>query len=174
MKFRNTLLGIALLASGTANAALIDGSVDITGAFVPIDDQNPANEVGLDVASGIDFTSDTGIVVAAAGDFATTMTPFATFTTMTDFQFDPNLDPNPVTLWTGGGFSFEMDSVVVNSQSATNLSLTGSGTVSGAGAGRSAGPGARTTGPLRGRTHRRGRPAGVSGRRDCCSAMTLA
>jgi len=127
MKIRNLLVGIALIASGTVNAAFIDGSVEITGAFVPIDNAN--NQVGLDVATGIDFTNNTGIVVASAGDL--TM-PFATMATMSDFQFSP-LAPNPVTLWSAGGFSFDMDAVVINSQSITNLSLSGLGIVSGGG-----------------------------------------
>jgi len=126
MKIRNLLIVIALIASGTVNAAFIDGTIEITGAFVPIDNAN--NQVALNVATGIDFTNNnTGIVVASSGDLAM---PVYTFATMTDFQFSP-LAPNPVTLWSAGGFSFDMDQVVINSQSTTNLSLSGSGIVSG-------------------------------------------
>lgn len=129
MKIRNAVTGIALLACGTVSAAPITGSIEITGAFDPVDSLN--NIVTLSAATGIDFTSDTGVVVASAGDLAA-VAPF-TLATMNDFQFSPVLSPNPVTIWAVGGFSFDMDDVVVNSQTATNLSLTGSGIVMGGG-----------------------------------------
>mgnify|MGYP003574540567 FL=1 len=129
MKLRNTLLGLTFLVSGTSNAVSINGSLEISGGFQPID--AVSSPVGLDVATGIDFTTN-GLVVGSAGDLTTL---FGSTVTMTDFQFDPDLVPNPVTLWSVNTFSFSMDTVTINTnpRSTTNLSLSGSGTVSGAG-----------------------------------------
>ena len=126
-ELRGLLLSLAF-ASGVSQAAFIDGSVDITGAFVPVD--GGGSQVALGVATGIDFTTP-GVVVASSGDLSSLT--FLTTATMTDFQFSPVLSPNPVTLWSAGGFSFDMYGVTVNSQSNTNLSLSGQGTVSGGG-----------------------------------------
>jgi len=125
--FRGLLLGLAFV-SGVSQAAFIDGSVDITGAFVPVN--GSGGQVALGVATGIDFTT-LGVVVASSGDLSSLT--FMTTAVMTDFQFSPVLSPNPVTLWSAGVFSFEMYDVIVNSQSSTNLSLSGQGTVSGTG-----------------------------------------
>ena len=51
---------------------------------------------------------------------------------MTDFQFNP-LTPSPVSLWSVGGFTFSMDIVSIVTQNATNLVLSGSGTITGNG-----------------------------------------
>jgi hypothetical protein len=126
MRIRNFWIGLTFLLSGAANAALINGSIEITGAFLPVDSGN--NQVGLDVATGIDFTSDTGVVVDSAGGLSMA---YLTLATMTDFQFLPALSPDPVTVWSAGGFSFSMNDVTVNNQTTTNLSLSGMGVVSG-------------------------------------------
>ena len=65
---RNIFLGLTFIVSGAANAVLINGSVEITGAFVPVD--AGFSPVGLDAATGIDFTN--GFVVASAGDLSNT------------------------------------------------------------------------------------------------------
>lgn len=142
MGIRNLIVGLTFLVSGAANAAFINGSVEIVGAFVPVDDGS--SQVGLDVATGIDFTNDAGIVVASAGDLSTLT--FGTAAIMSDFQFLPSLSPSPITLWlatdsNSDPFSFELEAVTVNSQSATNLSLSGTGTIFGAPAGFDATPG---------------------------------
>ena len=138
MHIRTIFLGLTFLVSGAANAALINGSVEITGAFVPVD--AGYSPVGLGAATGIDFTN--GFVVASAGNLST-LTP-GTSATMEDFQFNPI--PFPITLWlaidiNSDPFSFELQSVTINNQSATNLSLSGTGTISGAPAGFDATPG---------------------------------
>jgi len=130
---RNIFLGLTFIVSGAANAVLINGSVEITGAFVPVD--AGFSPVGLDAATGIDFTN--GFVVASAGDLSTLAT--GTLASMSDFQFNP-FDPNPITLWlafdsNNDPFSFALESVTINNQTATNLSLSGTGTIFGAPAG---------------------------------------
>jgi hypothetical protein len=49
---------------------------------------------------------------------------------MQDFQFNP-LDPNPVSLWSVGGFKFEMTAITIIAQDTDSLSLPGVGTVFG-------------------------------------------
>jgi hypothetical protein len=116
-----------LLPLSIASAAPIDGTVELSGAFVPVDGSNIATS--LDLATGIDFTTD-GVVVGSSGDLISLT--FGTLATMTDFQFAP-LNPNPVTVWSAGGFSFSMDSITVVDQNATSLELEGSGVLQGGG-----------------------------------------
>lgn len=119
------MLGLCL--STTANAVLIDGTIDLAGAWAPIDSASQATTI--DLATGIDFTINRNVVVASSGDLSM---PFLTLATMTDFQFNP-LSPNPVNLWSAGGFNFTMDSVTIVSQDATALILSGTGTIIGNG-----------------------------------------
>jgi len=116
----------SILAGQTANAAFIDGSLGLGGAFNPVDGANAP--VALGVATGIDFTTD-GLVLTSSGDLAF---PFATPVTMMDFQFNP-LSPVGVAVWSVGGFTFNMTAVSINTQNSLNLSLSGTGTVSGNG-----------------------------------------
>ena len=131
-KLAGALGACLLLAYQSANAVSINGSVEIGGPFQPVDDGSPANVVGLDVATGVEFTNN-GLVLDSSGDLSGLA--FGQSVTMTDFQFDPSLSPNPVTVWSTGGFSFTMDSVTINTspRSTTELSLSGTGTVSGTG-----------------------------------------
>lgn len=129
MKFRvvGTVCAASVFFSASSLAALIDGSISLSGGLTPVD----ASLVGttLVAATGIDFDG-TATVDQAAGDFSTSAGSTAT---MGDFQFDPVLDPNPVSIWSVDGFTFSMDSVVVDFQSFNFLLLSGSGTVSGNG-----------------------------------------
>jgi hypothetical protein len=115
-----------ILGCQAANAALIDGTLGIGGAFNPVNAVN--TPVTLGVATGIDFTSN-GLVLASSGDLSFA---FGTTVTMTDFQFNP-LSPAGVAVWSVGGFTFNMDAVSINTQDSVNLSLSGTGTVSGSG-----------------------------------------
>lgn len=125
---RKYIIGIVgLFLSTTANAALIDGTIELAGGWTPIDDTGAATTI--DQATGIDFTDDLSVVVASSGDLTQ---PNLAPATMTDFQFNP-LSPNPVSVWTVGGFTFEMDSVTINTQNSINLSLSGTGTITGNG-----------------------------------------
>jgi hypothetical protein len=128
MKIRNVIaIGSIGLLSFNANAALIDGTIELAGGWTPIDSVAAATSIG--VATGIDFTGDTSVVVASSGDLS--LTPY-TFASMIDFQFNP-LTPNPVNVWSAGGFTFSMDSVTITTQNPSYLVLSGSGTISGNG-----------------------------------------
>ena len=117
-----------LFLSTTANAALIDGTIELAGAWTPVESDGVTGTT-IDLATGIDFSGDQSVVVASSGDLSMGL---YTLATMTDFQFNP-LSPNPVDVWSVGGFTFSMDSVSIDTQDATALVLTGSGTISGAG-----------------------------------------
>jgi len=125
----NKILPVLLLglASTSANAVLIDGTLELAGGWTPIDIGSSATTI--DAATGIDFTGDQSVVVASSGDL--TMAYLAP-ATMTDFQFNP-LSPNPVTVWSVGGYSFSMDNVTIGAQDATDLILSGTGTITGGG-----------------------------------------
>jgi hypothetical protein len=118
----------ASLVSVSASAALIDGTLELAGGWNPID--AASNATTIDIATGIDFLNgDESLVVGSSGDLALV---FGTAATMTDFQFNP-LTPNPVSLWSVGGFTFSMDNVNIVTQDATDLVLSGSGTITGNG-----------------------------------------
>lgn len=127
---KSRLLGAAfaylIIGCQAANAAFVDGTLGIGGAFNPVNASN--TPVTLDVATGIDFTSD-GLVLTSSGDLSFA---FGTPVTMTDFQFNP-LSPVGVAVWSVGGFSFNMDAISINTQNSSNLSLSGTGVVSGNG-----------------------------------------
>lgn len=127
-KLAGALGACLILGTQVANAAFIDGTLALGGSFTPID--AGSSPVSLGVATGIDFTADTGVVVSSSGDLS--FAPFVTLAAMTDFQFNP-LSPVGVAVWSVGGFTFNMDSVAINTQNGTNLSLSGTGTVSGNG-----------------------------------------
>jgi len=120
-------IAILGIVTTSANAALIDGSISFGAGFVPVDSGSaPAS---LDVATGIRFDSSTS-VDQASGDFSGLV---GNSVTMTDFQFGPLLSPNPVDVWSVGGFTFSMNAVNVVFQNAAFLLLSGTGTVSAAG-----------------------------------------
>ena len=127
MAYKHFLLAATMVISGSAHAALIDGSLSMSGGFAPVDSLN--NPTTLGAATGIDFT---GIahVEQAEGDYAGAL---GDAVTMTDFQFSPNLDPNPVNVWSVDGFTFAMDQLSTVFQNTNFLLLSGAGTVSGNG-----------------------------------------
>ena len=112
--FCGLLLG--LLLAGGAQAALINGSVEMSGRWQPIDGNGDPTTIPN--ATGIDFflenqltgfEDDKAAVMGASGDLAALeVVPVAD---MSDFQFNP-LSPNPVpSLWSAGGFKFELQDV---------------------------------------------------------------
>ncbi len=132
MKLRRSgslLACIAILGMVTtsANAALIDGSISLSGGFTPVDAGSvPA---GLDAATGIEFDSNAS-VDQGTGDFSGLP---GGAVILTDFQFSSTLAPNPVDVWSAGAFTFSMNAVTVVFQNASFLLLSGTGTVSAAG-----------------------------------------
>ncbi len=130
-----------LLATGSALALPVSGEINLAGNW-------QARKAGgavatLADATYVDFTTSlTSPAVAPLGQgFANVGTSTGDFAplqfqtaTMTDFQFSPTLSPDPVApLWTVGGYSFTMDSVTVTTQTASELTLAGTGTFIGGG-----------------------------------------
>lgn len=133
----SVLIATALLAMPVASmAAPIDGELGIGGQL------NPTCSGGevpctMDLADGVTFAASGGgnefLVSFATGDFAAAGLMFGDIGTINDFMFDP-LTPSPVDpLWSIGGFSFVLESLVIVDQDLHFLELSGSGTVKGAG-----------------------------------------
>ena len=113
------------LASLPASAAFIEGSITMSGDFVP------TGGATLGTASGIDFLGDDFGVDDATEDFAGAGISAGDVGAITDFSFAgviPAFD-----LWSIGGFTFNMESTQVVFQNDYFLLLTGVGTISGNG-----------------------------------------
>ena len=131
-----TALAALLVGMGnpvTAAAEQITGSIGFGGAFKPADSSFASASWAS--ATSIDFNgngikdSANELVVLATGDFAPAAFSFAS---LSDFTFSPSLPSGGVNpLWSVGGFSFALDSIFIDSQTANGLSLVGTGTVSG-------------------------------------------
>jgi PEP-CTERM motif len=113
-------------APNAAHAAAITGAVAIGGLF------DPTGGAGVDLsdATGIDFTDGTTVVQGGTDDYAGTTGAAVTFT---DFTFSPFAGPiSP--LWTfivgPNTYSFDLTSVSVTFQDASNLTLEGLGILS--------------------------------------------
>jgi len=119
------LLSLFLLG-GTheLQATPILGGIGFGGAWAPIGGP-------VATATGIDIVGDAAIVTTASGDFAPYVTPFVSVASYVDFTFSPS---TPVAgLWSVGGFTFDLASSVIVSQTAIGITLSGTGTVSGNG-----------------------------------------
>lgn len=98
VKLRGLLGAVALLALPvTANAAMIDGQLDVSG-LLDRDNSEFAS------TGQIDFTS-TGGLLQATGDFASIVTPGVTPFTFTDIDFSA-----PGVIYSGGGVTFTASS----------------------------------------------------------------
>ena len=120
------VLGILSL---NVNAVQMSGSLGYGTAVTPVD--STWTQVALGVATGLDFNNnDNADVDIVTGSF-TAFVNIGDDVTMTDFQFNP-LSPDPVSpLWSVGGFSFDLESVLVNFQSNSFLALSGTGVATG-------------------------------------------
>ena len=122
-------VGVLLLFStGFASAGFIEGNIGFGGSVIPLDDSNVATT--LDDAVSLDFMA--GVVTLSTLDFATHAPAFGTPAIFTDFTFAPFSGPI-APLWTAGGFSFTLNTININTQNASTLSLVGTGLVSGNG-----------------------------------------
>lgn len=121
----------SLLVAGSALAVPVTGELNLTGMWQPSTVSGGVWSVStLGAATAVDFIS--GYVQSGTGDFAGLTFPMPV--AMNDFQFNPVLSPNPVApLWSVGGFSFDMDTVTVVTQNATELTLKGTGILNAAG-----------------------------------------
>jgi hypothetical protein len=123
--------GCLLLSTLGASAVPITGEIHFGGQFTPIDSGSSASSLGS--ATGIKFVNPS-LVLAASGDFASYVTPWISQATFVpEFQFNP-LSPSPVApLWSAGGFSFTMNAVQITLQTSDQLTLLGTGYLSGNG-----------------------------------------
>lgn len=107
----------SLCAVGAANAAMLEGGLSLTGTFIPVDAAGVL--ATIPDATGIDFggiytggADNTFGVGTATGDFASLVGGSVQTTgTINDFQFDPFEVTPGESLWSVGGFSFEMSSL---------------------------------------------------------------
>ncbi len=119
---------VALMGSVAVNAAPITGEILFGGGFVPLAGGAPAT---LGTATAVDINSDRAIVSDdPTGSFASTLM-LGSIVTYNDFSITPFTAVTP--LWTGGGFSFSLISLSIIAQGAQELTLGGSGMMSGAG-----------------------------------------
>lgn len=144
MKATTMIKGLAATAILTlpmsAFAVGISGELGIAGALAPTCNPDPAPaDCTMDIANGLTFapTMNQFSVTFATGDFAADGLGFLDVGDINDFQFNP-LSPSPVDpLWTIMGdaltWSFALESVNIIFQSAEDLVLEGTGTLSGTG-----------------------------------------
>ena len=124
--FTLAICGLSLLAlSSTAQAVPITGEIHFVGLW------QPTGGTGIGDATGLSFPDTAfGPFVAAGTDTYAGLT--GTVVSFQDFTFSPVMSPDPVSpLWVlssgGVGYAFELQSVAVSFQSATQLNLIGSG-----------------------------------------------
>ena len=113
------LIGLCSLASVAANAAVIDGSLGIGGAYQA--------SGGTDLSDAAQITLDTVWATAATGDIVGTVdasTPAGSGGTALLAGFTPVSG-----FFTVGPWSFDLDSLTVVDQTATLLTLEGTGTL---------------------------------------------
>src|SRR5882762_5152509 len=115
------LLATVILAAGRLNAVPISGEVHFVGSFTPM------GGTGLADATGLSFANPS-YVFTSSGSFSS----LAAFSTavFNSFDFAP-FSPSPVSLWTAGDFSFSLEGITIDLQSATQLNLSGIGILTG-------------------------------------------
>lgn len=117
---------MSLVISGKVLALPISGEIYFFGSAT-VTGPDTVNEYDLANATGVSFASV--FVADALGDFATAGVGFGDVVAFNDFSWAPSLamvDP-AAPLWSVGGFTFDLESVQVTTQSTTQLALEGSG-----------------------------------------------
>jgi len=117
----------AAFASGSANAAFIEGGLSFAGQGSPTPAATPWG-----AATGVTFGNSIVTSVTPGGSYAAVA--FATPVNFTSFTFSPALSPSPVDpLWSfssgGSTFSFTLTSLQVIAQTGDFLNLSGEGTL---------------------------------------------
>ncbi len=117
-------LGTVMLATGVAHAALITGSLGLTGAFTATGgtDLSDATILDLTSAMGTNGTGDIGATVV-----------FGTVGTVTNSPFTFNPDTPVTNLLTIGGWQVDLGTMTIVDQTASILTLSGTGAISGIG-----------------------------------------
>lgn len=106
----------------SANALPIQGSIDF-GGVVTFDSTSLATATRVSVWNS-------SFVLQDSGDFSS-ISPGTNVTMAAPWIFNPST--STPSLWTVGGFTFDLTSCVIVSQSATFLNITGIGTIKAAG-----------------------------------------
>jgi len=124
---RFMMLGIAALFNiamliGRAEAVPVTGDITFGGTLL--------STLDLGTATTVDFDPQTALVTSVTGGLDSTI-DLGDTATFNDFQFTPFVPNNP--LWTVGGFSFNLTSVTINTQTPETLGLNGTGEVIGNG-----------------------------------------
>lgn len=114
------LAATLILVAGRLNAIPITGEVHFVGSF------SPTGGTGLADATGLSFGP--GYVLTSSGSFSS-LGAFS-MAIFNSFDFAPL---SPGTLWSAGGFSFSLQDITIDLQSATQLNLSGSGMLTGPG-----------------------------------------
>ncbi len=124
-------LTILLAASGlvpSLRATPVQGSIDF-GGVVTFGDSTGANTTSLTSATRVNLWNSS-FVLQDSGDFSS-IAPGTTVTMAAPWIFNPST--STPSLWSVGGFKFDLTSCVIVSQSSTFLNITGLGTISGNG-----------------------------------------
>jgi hypothetical protein len=129
-------VAFSLFVTIQAHAVPINGEISVSGSFQPIDSNSALTT--LDAATGIDFReipsgtfgTPTGNfrVEGVSGDFTASIS-FNDIGEIADFQFNP-FNPIISDFWTIDTFSFSLTTISIDEQSPTELTLTGTGTIS--------------------------------------------
>ena len=118
---QSLLSSVLLAGSMAASAAFIEGSITMSGDFVP------TGGASLGTATGIDFIDDDFGVDDTTGDFLGAGIGSGDIGFFQDFQFNP-LNPSPVDpLWAIGTFEFTLEAITVDFQNDFFLALSGTG-----------------------------------------------
>lgn len=119
MKIKNTLaVALALGLGLSAQATTISGGLSFAGNYTP-------NTSDLTTATSITFGST--FVTSANGTFAI-FAPGTSVTMASPLAINPTVTP-VLSLWSIGGFSFDAFSLVQSAQTASTLTLTGTGVI---------------------------------------------
>jgi hypothetical protein len=127
-------LAVVGLFSSGAVAAPIQGNIDFNGV-ITLGDQTGANTTSLGSATRVNVWNDSW-VASVSGDFSSISPGFTTKATMAaPWIFNSGTPGTPTpgpalnSLWSVGGFTFNLTSSMVSSQSSTFLDVTGVGTI---------------------------------------------
>jgi hypothetical protein len=123
-----SLMLVGALA-GPSQAIPIVGGIGFGGAWQPQDSSGNATTIAAATQVHV-LNSNTVSVNSVSGDFATFVSVFQT-ATYNDFIFNPSTATPG--LWSVGGFTFDLTSSTIMTQTSAGLILNGTGTVSGNG-----------------------------------------
>jgi len=114
---------VTCLALSVAAQASIVGTLGITGLVAP-------NPVASDFSAATGLTFGTSFVNVSTGTFAAGGVMPTDLATFSDFEFSPFPIGGVTPLWTVGNYSFDLTSLIIDEQTADELTITGTGIIS--------------------------------------------